>query len=737
MNKIIKKPLHNIGYDFIVPPYLPDGKDEYYLRNAQIQQKSTFRGLTAHEIEVLVKNENQADNWNDIYVSEKFDPRLVKSCRFHGMIRIGALESYYLEYHELQLPVGLYNSTIVACDIGDNVVIMNVDYLAHYQIGNEVILFNINEMHTTNHAKFGNGIVKEGEEESVRIWLELANENGGRKIIPFDGITPADAYMWVKFRDDPVLLDRFKEMTEQQFDAKRGYYGTVGDRTVIKNTRILKDVKIGSDAYIKGGNKLKNLTINSCQEAPSQIGEGVEMVNGIMNYGSRAFYGVKAVRFIMGENTCLKYGARLINSYLGDNSTISCCEVLNSLIFPAHEQHHNNSFLCAAIVMGQSNIAAGATLGSNHNSRGADGEMVAGRGFWPALCVNLKHNSRFASYVLIAKGSYPSELHIPFPFALISNNEHENALQIMPAYWMMYNMYALTRNSWKYGARDKRIQKQQDIIFDYLAPDTIGEMFDAMKLLEIEIAKAYIKAYPSENHKKQDELRELGRYLVAHKPEEVDQLEIIGDQYEASKRHTKILKARKGYECYREMIHYYCIKTLLEHAARQGLQSWEAIRQQVPFSPRGRWYNLGGLLIPQDELEKLKTRIRERSINSWDDLHEQYHNIYQSYPQHNVSYALASLLELQGCDLHSVTEDNWQQWLEDCISIQQKIERRTLASRDKDYQNPFRKLTYDTEAEMEAVLGKVADNSFIHQVSSFSENFIQRIRQFQRTLQTE
>src|SRR3546814_13302926 len=64
----------------------------------------------------------------------------------------------------------------------------------------------------------------------------------------------------------------------------------------------------------------------------------------------------------------LKYVARLFNSFLGDNSTISCCEVLNSLIFQAHEQHHNNSFLCAALVMGQSNMAAGATVGSNHNS---------------------------------------------------------------------------------------------------------------------------------------------------------------------------------------------------------------------------------------------------------------------------------------------------------------------------------------------------------------------------------
>lgn len=140
------------------------------------------------------------------------------------------------------------------------------------------------------------------------------------------------------------------------------------------------------------------------------------MVNGIIGYGCRVFYGIKAVRFIMSDYSQLKYGARLINSFLGPNATISCCEVLNSLIYPAHEQHHNNSFLCAALVMGQSNIAAGATLGSNHNSRGADGEVIMGRGFWPGLCVSIKHNSIFPSFTILNKGDYNYELNIPIPF---------------------------------------------------------------------------------------------------------------------------------------------------------------------------------------------------------------------------------------------------------------------------------------------------------------------------------
>lgn len=729
MNLIQKKPLVELGYNFVAAPYLPEGKDEYYLRNQQWGKSNIYRHLSALEIETLVRNDNTSDNWNNISVTNDFNPQLVKHCHFFGLVRIGKLEPYYLEFHNLRLPVGLYNSTISSCDFGDNVVVHNVNFLSHYLIGNEVMICNVNEMATTGHAKFGNGIVKDGEPESVRIWLELCNENGGRSIMPFDGMLPGDAWLWTRNRDDKTLQDKFKSFTEQQFDKKRGYYGMVGDRCVIKNVSILKDVMIGTDAYLKGANKIKNVTINSSAEATTQIGEGCELVNGIVGYGCRVFYGVKAVRFIMASHSQLKYGARLINSYLGNNATISCCEVLNSLIFPAHEQHHNNSFLCAALIMGQSNMAAGATIGSNHNSRGPDGEIIAGRGFWPGLCVSLKHNSRFATFTLIAKGNYMQEMDIPFPFSLVINDEQHNCLKIMTGYWFLHNMYALARNSWKYLDRDKRTDKTQLIEYDYLAPDSVEEMIHAMALMEAATGKAWY-LYTETDCQELTEMnyRQKGQDLLLNHPGDVAKLKILVKGVENSNREVHLLKVHKTYPLFRALIVLYAVKNVMQFVETNEIKTFEAIHNIALTAQREPWYNVGGQLMPASTLHALKEGIRENKISSWADLHEQYQEIGKQYATDKLQHSIASLLYIQEKTIADFNADFFVECLQASIQTQAVLTEGIYKSRAKDYENPFRKMTYETEAEMDAVVGKLEDNSFIKQTQEDLVVYKQKVK---------
>lgn len=705
MNQIKISSLQSLGYQFIPEQYIPEGKDEYYLRNIQNRSGIQFRQLSAFEIEVLVRNRNTSDNWNMIWVSEEFNPELVKNCKFYGLVRIGKLEPLYLEFSDLKVAVGLYNSTIISTDIGNNCVVNNVHYLSHYILGDQVILSNINEIQTTGKAKFGNGILKEGEEENSRIWLEICNENGGRKIIPFNSMLAGDAWIWSKYRDEPELLQKFIEFTELEFKTERGYYGKIGDRSVIKNTNVIKDVWIGSDAYIKGANKLKNLTINSSKNSKTQIGEGCELVNGCVGFGCRIFYGSKAVRFIMASHSQLKYGARLINSYLGNNATVSCCEVLNSLIFPGHEQHHNNSFLCASVVMGQSNIPAGATIGSNHNSRSADGEMIAGRGFWPGLCVSLKHNSKFSSFNMIAKGDYESELNCSIPFSLISIDHSDNALQIMPGYWFMYNMYALARNEWKYVERDQRILKIQRIEYDYLAPDTVNEMFSALVLFEEAVGKAYLKKHP--DFKVQDSIINTGKNLLLHHENEVNSLEILVSGIENSKRPVRILKVHKAYHLFKKMINYYAIKQFMNYLTYPLFEEFKKKSKRYAF------VNIGGQLIPEPSVDKFKADIKNGEISSWEEVHQFYRFMGKEYDMDKFNHAKACFEELNGVDLSSFVEKDFIPYLKEHIETNTWITEQIIASRAKDYQNEFRKMVYDNEVEMEAVLGKLKENSFL------------------------
>ena len=347
------------------------------------------------------------------------------------------------------------------------------------------------------------------------------------------------------------------------------------------------------------------------------------MVNGIVGLGCNVFYGCKAVRFVMGNNCQLKYGARLIHSYLGDNSTVSCCEILNNLIFPAHEQHHNNSFLAASLVMGQSNIAAGATIGSNHNSRANDGEIQAGRGFWPGLCTTLKHSSRFASFTLLAKGDYPAELDIRLPFALVSDDVAHNRLQVLPAFWWLYNMYALARNSWKFQSRDLRQTKTQHIEFDFLAPDTIEEIFQALRLLEIWTDQAWLRAGGKPHERLDDDLlSRQGRQLLLAGEKETSTLEVLGQRVENFSRKTVILKVHRAYHAYRQMLHYYGVKNLLDYLRIRPEATRATMAEQLA-GPRCRaWVNLGGQLVPGESVATLRQEIGAGRHNSWPEIHQ-------------------------------------------------------------------------------------------------------------------
>ncbi len=683
------------------------------------------RALTEEEIDLLKKNGNISGSWNSVRVEDPFDPDRIRNSSFSNEVRIGPFSKDFIKADTIVLATGIYNSVVQSSVIGANCAVHNVSMLSGYTLEEEVMLFNVEELTLSENPSFGTGTK---DRNGKRNWISVSNENGGRKILSFSSMNTSDCFLWSKYRGNIILMEKLEKLVDRIEDSSGNPAGRIGKGTAVRSCRLLEDIRTGEFAEISGANHLKSLTVNSSEESRTEIGAGSELINGIIGEGSKTLYDVKAHNFVLGAHSKLQYGARFFDSVLGENSTIACCEVQSSLIFPFHEQHHNNSFLIAATLQGQSNIAAGATIGSNHNSRGADGEILAERGFWPALSSSLKHNCRFAAFTLLSKADYPYELSIELPFSLVSQDESEDRLRIMPAYWFMYNMYALARNSWKFGVRDKRKKKDQYIEFDYLAPDTVEEMFKSLELLELWTGKAWHTRYRSfTDYADINALRKKGKEILLSPEGEISSLEVLGENTENSTRKTVILKADKAYRIYREMIHYYAVKNITEYAEERGIPLMEAA-DILSGGKRSSWVNLGGQLVKKEDMEILIKDIEKDRIPSWDELHSRYINLSKKYHEEKSAHAFASIKSLYNIKQEDMDTSFWNNALEEAVRIQEMIEKNTYESRLKDYTNKYRKITFDSEEEMKAVTGTMEEDTFIGIIKEQTELFKMRVK---------
>lgn len=692
------------------------------------------RRLTPAEISVLVDNLNSSEDpqWRNVYVDDDqfgFDPTLIKNSMFSGFIVLGRIWPATLKYHDLELNTGIYDSRLKNIVAGNDNAIHNTS-IENYHIGSRIMLLNIQEMSCTNHSKFGNGILKEEEPESNRIDIAICNENGRRAVLPFENMIPADAYIWARYRDDKLLMERLKELTEAEYSKSLDTFGIVEDDAVIKNTTLIKDVKIGSCAYIKGAFKIKNVTILSSPDEVTQIGEGVELVNGIAGYGCHIFYQAVAVRFVIGRNCQLKYGARLLNSILGDNSTVSCCELLNNLIFPFHEQHHNSSFLIATTVLGQSNIAAGATIGSNHNSRSPDGEIIAGRGFWPGLCSSFKHNSRFASFVLAAKGSYSYELDIPYPFSLVTPGEtQDSAVHITPAWWFLYNMFAIVRNQYKFKARDRRVKKIQHIETNPLAPDTMQEVKSAIsRIIDLTAENLEtIAPQSAQNARTPEEKRQAAKDFLHQKT--ADDFTLRDDICQ-KKFGALVQKPRRAYKMYRKIVKYFCARTLIEFCDEKGNETLsEHLIGEIRTIPLyTEWENIGGQIVPCEKCAELVKKINSAEIKSWQEVHDFYDECQSQYGKYKAAYALYLLEQLYSAKIEAFSAEIYQDIIADVTYISNEMYESSISSREKDFTDYYRCMTYRNKEEMHAVLGSVNACDFLHTLKEDTEAFNSRLQ---------
>ena len=108
-------------------------------------------------------------------------------------------------------------------------------------------------------------------------------------------------------------------------------------------------------------------------------------------------------------------------------------------------------------------------------------------------------------------------------------------------------------------------------------------------------------------------------------------------------------------------------------------------------------------------------QIKSDKLNSWHDVHQFYQTQTEKYLDKKNTHALYCLELIEGVSISGLSNKKMNDWLDRYQAIKEEVTQKIKSSREKDYTNPFRKMVYTNEKEMESVLGKMADNSFVRE----------------------
>jgi hypothetical protein len=192
-----------------------------------------------------------------------------------------------------------------------------------------------------------------------------------------------------------------------------------------------------------------------------------------------------------------------------------------------------------------------------------------------------------------------------------------------------------------------------------------------------------------------------------------------------------LLKVRQAYKAYRTMARFYGIDTLVRQAMEEGVQTIEAWKNFLPKqTKRQQWINVGGQLIPEKPFHSFRQDIHKGKIKNWGDIHRFYTRQAEEYARYTREHAMAVLAEL-GTPFKTLQDPARLSLLaKELADTKNAIVEGIHSSRKKDYENPFRKMLYENDDEMNRVIGTLEDNSFIRDQQAELKSFQAGIRQW-------
>jgi hypothetical protein len=438
-----------------------------------------LRSLSAEEIHGLESLGNSAEDWSRIGVAENFDWTRVRHSEFQGSVVLGRFSGHQPVKDGIDLPCGIFHSTVANCIIGHDVLIRDVKLLANYIVGPGTVLFDCGSITSAARTTFGNGIA-----------ISLGIESGGREVALFAEIDVEIAAAVARSRSCHDFLDAYAKAVCGYVSEVVSSRGIIEREAVIRHVPKIRNVYFGHSARVDGATLIADSTVLSNLEEPACISSGACITDSILQWGTRVATMAVVDRSVLTEHSHAERHGKVTSSIIGPNSGVAGGEVTASLVGPFVGFHHQALLIAALWPEGKGNIGYGANVGSNHTSKAPDQEFWPGEGAFLGLGVNIKYPSDFsrAPYTVIACGVNTLPQKVTFPFSLIQSPSSRCSTvppaynEILPGWVLANNLYALRRNEWKYRARNRARRLKLD--FTVLRPEVIELMRQAYRRLE-------------------------------------------------------------------------------------------------------------------------------------------------------------------------------------------------------------------------------------------------------------
>ncbi len=568
-----------------------------------------YRHLTEEEILVLENNSCWSEDWTNVQVAEDFRPNYFHRVMFYGEIRLGNFEKSVEVSKGFVKHSGINNATLRNVSVGDNCLIENIgNYINNYTICDDCYISNICTMETTEGATYGEGNL-----------ISVLNEVGDGNLILFRDLNSQFASFMIKHAGNKHLYDAIHRLINEQVERNRPERGTIYNNVKIVNTKEITNTIIYEGCEISGASRLSDCSIMSSTNNSVYIGTGVICENSIISDGCSIINSVKMQNCFVGEACQISNGFTAETSVFFANSYMSNGEACAAFCGPFSASHHKSSLLIGGMFSFYN--AGSATNFSNHAYKmGPMHYGILERGTKTASGAYLLMPATIGTFsVLFGKLMYhPDTRDLPFSYLIA----YGDTMYLSPG--RNLTTVGLYRDIRKWPKRDMRPREGRKSIvnFDWLSPFSVGEILRGKEILE--------------------KLREAS-----------------GDNVIEYNYHSYAIKSsslRKGIKYYDIALRIYMGAVLKRHAL-------EVPKTSVGL---GKWNDLGGLLLPESEEERLMQDIENGTIETIEGVLERFDEINRNYAEYRWAWTYKVICDYYGLD--TITEADADRVREDYIA---------------------------------------------------------------------